>query len=67
MGGSFSFAFAFSFQNIVVLMNIVLITATLSQDEKPSNSGDAKVWDNETDNVEYSWSIFHLTFAAASM
>lgn len=48
-------------------MNIVLITATLSQDDKRSNNGDAKVWDNETDNVEYSWSIFHLTFAAASM
>lgn len=37
------------------------------QDDKRSNNGDAKVWDNEEDNVAYSWSIFHLTFAAASL
>ncbi|XP_070496423.1 serine incorporator 1 isoform X3 [Chironomus tepperi] len=37
------------------------------QDEKPSNSSDAKVWDNEEDKVAYSWSIFHLTFVAATL
>ncbi|XP_070496422.1 serine incorporator 1 isoform X2 [Chironomus tepperi] len=42
--------------------------ATLSnEDEKPSNSSDAKVWDNEEDKVAYSWSIFHLTFVAATL
>jgi len=46
----------------------VLITATLSEDEKRSGGdGDAKVWDNEEESVAYNWSIFHLTFAAATL
>lgn len=52
---------------LVLFNNIVLITATLSEDDKRSNNGDGKVWDNEEESVAYSWSIFHLTFAAASL
>ncbi|KAG5681732.1 hypothetical protein PVAND_011141 [Polypedilum vanderplanki] len=42
--------------------------ATLSnEDEKRSGDSDAKVWDNEEEKVAYSWSIFHLTFVAATL
>ena len=45
------------------------MTATLSrrEDEKRSEHDDARVWDNEEESVAYSWSIFHLTFVAASL
>ncbi len=29
--------------------------------------GSNKVWDNETDEVAYSWSLFHLMFAIATL
>ena len=37
-----------------------------------SNGGDAEsggqeVWDNEEDEVAYSWSMFHLMFAFATL
>jgi hypothetical protein len=47
---------------------LVLITATLSkEDEKRSGDSNEKVWDNEEETVAYSWSIFHLTFVAATL
>ncbi|CAD7081870.1 unnamed protein product [Hermetia illucens] len=34
---------------------------------KPASSEDAKVWDNEENGVAYSWSLFHLVFATATL
>lgn len=31
------------------------------------SGGEAKVWDNEEDQVAYSWSFFHLMFALATL
>lgn len=28
---------------------------------------DEKVWDNESDGVAYSWSLFHIVYIAASL
>ena len=39
-----------------------------SEDGKTNTTeDDDKVWDNETDEVVYSWSLFHLMFALASL
>ncbi|GAB0093049.1 hypothetical protein DMENIID0001_081010 [Sergentomyia squamirostris] len=44
-----------------------VLTATLTEDDsKPSNS-DEKVWDNEESSVAYSWSLFHVVFATATL
>lgn len=34
---------------------------------KPISAGDAKVWDNESEGVAYSWSLFHLVFMSATL
>lgn len=42
----------------------------LKDDQGTSSTGDAeggKVWDNEEDEVAYSWSMFHLMFALATL
>nr|CAG4644840.1 EOG090X07ET [Leptodora kindtii] len=38
-----------------------------SNDLHESENGGAKVWDNESDGVAYSWSFFHLMFALATL
>jgi len=44
---------------------------TLGHDEESGRAhgskDDGKVWDNEEDGVAYSWSIFHLVFATATL
>jgi serine incorporator 1/3 len=32
-----------------------------------AEEGGARVWDNETDQVAYSWSFFHLIFSLATL
>uniref|UniRef100_A0A1B0CM63 Uncharacterized protein n=1 Tax=Lutzomyia longipalpis TaxID=7200 RepID=A0A1B0CM63_LUTLO len=44
--------------------------ATLTEDDsKPATAGDAdgKVWDNEESGVAYSWTLFHVVFATATL
>eukprot|EP00095_Tigriopus_kingsejongensis_P009974 maker-scaffold17_size721972-snap-gene-5.13 protein:Tk09974 transcript:maker-scaffold17_size721972-snap-gene-5.13-mRNA-1 annotation:"hypothetical protein DAPPUDRAFT_303430" len=40
---------------------------TKDNGETDPESGDRKVWDNETDEVVYSYSLFHLMFALATL
>lgn len=54
------------------LLIVSVLTETLGHDEESGGarrgaSGDEKVWDNEDDGVAYSWSIFHLVFALATL
>ena len=44
----------------------------LAKDNGATSNGDAEsggqeVWDNEEDEVAYSWSMFHLMFAFATL
>lgn len=51
-------------------MNVIVLTSSALGDEesqKPSSTGDDKVWDNEEQTVAYSWSLFHLVFASATL
>lgn len=41
--------------------------ATLSDEESKPSSSDARVWDNEESGVAYSWSLFHIVFASATL
>ena len=36
-------------------------------DLREAEEGGARVWDNETDQVAYSWSFFHLIFSLATL
>ncbi|XP_055716605.1 probable serine incorporator isoform X1 [Phlebotomus papatasi] len=47
-----------------------VLTATLTEDDsKPTTASgdDGKVWDNEESGVAYSWSLFHIVFATATL
>lgn len=48
-------------------LNLVLTAPLADEGSKPASSEDAKVWDNEENGVAYSWSLFHLVFATATL
>lgn len=52
-------------------LNTLVLTSTALGDEESQNKNrtgnDNKVWDNEEDTVAYSWSLFHLVFASATL
>uniref|UniRef100_A0A0K8TPS3 Putative conserved plasma membrane protein n=1 Tax=Tabanus bromius TaxID=304241 RepID=A0A0K8TPS3_TABBR len=44
-----------------------VLTASLGDEESKPSGSEAKVWDNEENSVAYSWSLFHLVFATATL
>jgi serine incorporator 1/3 len=53
------------------VLNYSVLTANLADDgdgnRKSSSSEGHQVWDNEEGGVAYSWSMFHIVFATATL
>jgi serine incorporator 1/3 len=54
------------------VVNYSVLTANLASDDgdgnrKSSSSDGHQVWDNEEGGVAYSWSLFHIVFATATL
>lgn len=45
----------------------MLTPGSLEEGSSRSPGGDERVWDNEEENVAYSWSLFHVVFIMATL
>lgn len=46
-------------------LNVLVLTA--GDKSQPISDRDNKVWDNEVEEVAYSWSLFHVVFVTATL
>lgn len=56
---------------LFLALQFIVLTATLTDEDAPSkptsNDDKHQVWDNEDTSVAYSWSLFHVVFATATL